>query len=104
MQEMRIARCACGSVGIEASGTPITSVVCYCDSCQEGYRQIEALTKASPDLKTFNAVLNTPPPCVPGLDDRVRVEAVEVDAYCLLLALPPEEEYRVIAREEMLDR
>jgi hypothetical protein len=44
---MRTARCSCGSVEIEALGTPITSVVCYCDSCQEGSRQIEALTKAA---------------------------------------------------------
>jgi hypothetical protein len=42
----RIARCSCGSVEIEAFGEPITSVVCYCDSCQEGSRRIEALTTA----------------------------------------------------------
>jgi hypothetical protein len=47
---MRIARCSCGSVGIEAFGAPITSVVCYCDSCQAGSRQIEALTNAVPIL------------------------------------------------------
>ncbi len=47
---MRTARCSCGSVEIEALGTPITSVVCYCDSCQEGSRQIEALANASPIL------------------------------------------------------
>jgi hypothetical protein len=47
---MRIARCSCGSVEIEARGTPITSAVCYCDSCQEGSRQIEALTNAAPIL------------------------------------------------------
>jgi hypothetical protein len=47
---MRTARCSCGSVEIEALGTPITSVVCYCDSCQEGSRQIEALAKAVPIL------------------------------------------------------
>jgi hypothetical protein len=35
--------CSCGSVEFEATGAPITSVVCYCDSCQEGSRQIEAL-------------------------------------------------------------
>jgi hypothetical protein len=43
---VRTARCSCGSVEIEAFGTPITSAVCYCDSCQEGSRQIEALAKA----------------------------------------------------------
>jgi hypothetical protein len=47
---VRTARCSCGSVEIEAFGTPITSVVCYCDSCQEGSRQIEALTNAVPIL------------------------------------------------------
>ena len=47
---MRTARCSCGSVEIEAFGTPITSAVCYCDSCQEGSRQIETLTNAVPVL------------------------------------------------------
>ncbi len=47
---MRTARCSCGTVEIEALGTPITSVVCYCDSCQKGSRQIEALTNAVPIL------------------------------------------------------
>ncbi len=37
------ARCACGSVELEAIGAPIMSVACYCESCQEGSRQIEAL-------------------------------------------------------------
>ena len=47
---MRTARCSCGSVEIEASGTPMTSVVWYCDSCQEGSRQIEELANAVPIL------------------------------------------------------
>jgi hypothetical protein len=47
---MRTARCSCGCVEIEASGRPITTVVCYCDSCQEGSRRIEALTNAVPIL------------------------------------------------------
>jgi len=42
------ARCSCGSVEFEAIGTPITSVVCYCDDCQEGSRQIEAFPNAAP--------------------------------------------------------
>ena len=42
------ARCSCRSVEIEATGTPITSVVCYCESCQEGSRQIEALPNGGP--------------------------------------------------------
>jgi hypothetical protein len=33
-------------VEIEAFGAPITSVVCYCGSCQEGSHQIEELTNA----------------------------------------------------------
>jgi hypothetical protein len=37
------ARCACGSVELEAIGAPIMSVACYCESCQEGSQQIEAL-------------------------------------------------------------
>jgi hypothetical protein len=41
------ASCSCGRVELEAIGTPITSVVCYCDDCQEGSRQIEALPNAS---------------------------------------------------------
>jgi hypothetical protein len=42
------ASCACGRVELEAIGAPITSVVCYCDDCQEGSRQIEALPDAGP--------------------------------------------------------
>jgi hypothetical protein len=38
-----IARCSCGKVELEAEGDPIVSTVCYCESCQEGSRQIEAL-------------------------------------------------------------
>ena len=47
---MRTARCSCGSVEIEALGAPITSAVCYCDSCQAGAREIEALPNAAPVL------------------------------------------------------
>jgi hypothetical protein len=43
-----IASCACGSVELEAIGAPITSLICYCDDCQEGARQIEALPNAHP--------------------------------------------------------
>ena len=38
--------CACGNVELEAAGTPIVCVVCYCDDCQEGARRIEALPGA----------------------------------------------------------
>lgn len=50
MVGVQIARCSCGSVEIEARGAPITSVVCYCDSCQAGSHQIEALPNAAPIL------------------------------------------------------
>ncbi|SEE62226.1 Uncharacterized conserved protein [Rhizobiales bacterium GAS191] len=42
------ASCSCGSVELEAIGAPIASVVCYCDDCQEGSRQIEASPSARP--------------------------------------------------------
>ena len=35
------ARCACGSVEYEAVGAPITSVICYCASCQKAGREFE---------------------------------------------------------------
>ncbi len=38
--------CACRRVTVEAIGPPITAVVCYCDDCQEGARQIQALPDA----------------------------------------------------------
>jgi hypothetical protein len=42
------ARCSCGSVELETIGAPIVCAACYCDDCQEGARQIEALPHASP--------------------------------------------------------
>lgn len=49
MSEKRTtARCSCGSVEFEAVGDPIMSTVCYCKSCQEGSRQIEALPNGGP--------------------------------------------------------
>lgn len=39
--------CSCGRVQCEAVGTPIVSAVCYCEDCQEGGCQIEALKNAS---------------------------------------------------------
>ncbi len=39
-------RCSCGAVALTAHGAPIVSLVCYCDTCQEGSRRIEALPKA----------------------------------------------------------
>lgn len=46
-QSATTARCVCGSVELEATGAPIASVVCYCDDCQAGSRQLEALPNAS---------------------------------------------------------
>lgn len=40
------ATCACGSVEIKAFGKPIVSAACYCDDCQRGAAQIEALPSA----------------------------------------------------------
>jgi hypothetical protein len=38
--------CVCGQVAVEAVGAPIASVICYCDDCQEGARQIRSLPNA----------------------------------------------------------
>lgn len=46
LSPMRSASCACGRVELEATGAPIVSAVCYCDDCQKGARQIEALPNA----------------------------------------------------------
>jgi len=48
MQHSMTARCVCGSVELQAVGDAITSVVCYCDDCHEGARQIKALPNAGP--------------------------------------------------------
>lgn len=42
------ASCPCGSVELETTGAPIVSSVCYCKSCQEGSRLIEALPNGRP--------------------------------------------------------
>jgi hypothetical protein len=42
------ARCLCANVELEVIGDPITSTVCYCESCQEGSRQIQALPNGHP--------------------------------------------------------
>jgi hypothetical protein len=41
-----IIKYSCGEVELELSGNPILSVICYCDDCQAGARQIEALENA----------------------------------------------------------
>ncbi|MES2128174.1 MAG: hypothetical protein V4463_12960 [Pseudomonadota bacterium] len=40
------ATCACGSVEIRANERPIVCAVCYCQDCQDGWRQLEALPDA----------------------------------------------------------
>ena len=44
-------RCACGGVEFEAIGAPITSVICYCASCQQAGRAFEELRAAPPLLE-----------------------------------------------------
>lgn len=41
-----IATCACGEVEVRAFGKPIVSAACYCDDCQKGAAEIEALPNA----------------------------------------------------------
>jgi hypothetical protein len=41
-----IVSCSCGTVQFEALGPPIIVVACYCDDCQQGARQIQALPHA----------------------------------------------------------
>ncbi|KYF71605.1 GFA family protein [Sorangium cellulosum] len=48
MKNVTTVRCSCGRVELEATGAPILSAACYCDDCQEGARQIEALPNAPP--------------------------------------------------------
>jgi hypothetical protein len=48
--DLRIVRCNCGRVECEAVGDPIVSAVCYCNDCQAGGHQLEALAGALPIL------------------------------------------------------
>lgn len=41
-----VIQCACGEVEFQAYGKPITRLVCYCNSCQQGSGAIEALPGA----------------------------------------------------------
>ncbi len=43
---VRSSSCVCGQVRFEARGAPIFSGVCYCEDCQAGGAQIEALPGA----------------------------------------------------------
>ena len=46
-QTTMVVTCVCGQAAVEAAGTPITSVSCHCDDCQEGARQIQLLPDAA---------------------------------------------------------
>ena len=41
-------RCSCGRVELEPTGSPIASAVCFCQSCQQGSRQLEELPNGRP--------------------------------------------------------
>jgi hypothetical protein len=43
--------CRCGGVAFEAVGTPIMTVVCHCESCQEAGRRFAQHVDAPPVLK-----------------------------------------------------
>ena len=46
-----LATCRCGSVKVEAIGSPILTAACYCSDCQNAGRQLEQLTSAPPLLE-----------------------------------------------------
>jgi len=46
MADERELSCACGEVRIAVSGEPIVTAACYCDDCQAGAAQVEALRGA----------------------------------------------------------
>ena len=45
-EELSLARCNCGNVIVETSGTPIMTVACYCESCQKAGHHLETLLDA----------------------------------------------------------
>jgi hypothetical protein len=49
-QPVLTAACRCGQVTFETVGTPITTAICHCTSCQESGRRIAALPGAAPTL------------------------------------------------------
>ncbi len=44
--QVRTANCVCGRVELEAVGKPIVSAACYCASCQDAGRYLQALPGA----------------------------------------------------------
>ncbi len=45
-EEPLLARCNCGNVIVETIGTPIMTVACYCESCQQAGHHLEMLPDA----------------------------------------------------------
>ena len=43
-----LATCRCGTLKIEATGSPILTAACYCSDCQEAGRQLGQLASAPP--------------------------------------------------------
>ena len=50
-QQTKTISCRCGAVVLSAVGAPIVRAECYCNSCQEGGRRLEALPGAAPVLQ-----------------------------------------------------
>ncbi|TGG93887.1 hypothetical protein E4656_06775 [Natronospirillum operosum] len=48
--ESTLVSCQCGQVEMTVKGVPILAAACYCDDCQAGGHQLEALPKAPPVL------------------------------------------------------
>jgi len=47
-QDDTIIRCSCGNVEVKLIGPPIVCTACYCQDCNAGSGQIEALPNATP--------------------------------------------------------
>jgi len=69
---VRNTSCACGKVRFRAEGEPIVSLVCYCDDCQKGAVQLEALQGAPPFREPDGGT-----PYLAYRDDRFRCVAGE---------------------------
>ncbi len=50
------ASCVCGHVTLQAIGTPILSLVCYCESCRSAARQFEQAPGAPSVLNGYGGV------------------------------------------------
>ena len=63
----RTSTCVCGKVRFVARGRPIVCAICYCDDCQAGARQLEALGACTAFRDTFGGA-----PYMTYRDDTVR--------------------------------